>query len=1012
VNAGRQILFEPFRLDPGNACLWHGPRAIHLTPKVFAVLSYLVSKAGRLVTKDELLRAVWPDTIVGEASLTVCIREIRKVLGDQSKAPRFIETRHRRGYRFIAPTTEVAPAPAEVRFPVPPGSPPPAGAGPAPPDLVGREAELLRLQGWLEKALGGDRQVVFVTGEPGIGKTTLVEAFCQALGSRPGVWIARGQCFEHHGPGEAYLPVLEALNRLCREPGGKHLVALLARRAPTWLAQLPGLPPNAGREVSPHETLGATPTRMLREITETVEELTAQAPLVLVLEDLHWSDDATLDLISAVARRREPARLLLLATYRPVEVIVSHHPLHALKQDLQTRRHCAELPLELLTEAAVAGYLALRFAGSSLPAALARVVHARTDGNPLFMVQVTDDLIARGVLVQQAGWWELLGDPDRPAIGVPESSRQMIEQQLARLGPEEQRLLEGASVAGMEFSAAGLAAALGQDVIAVEEGCERLARRQQFLGSAGVSEWPDGTVAGRYRFLHWLYEDVLYQRVPAARRRSLHLRLGERAEAGHGEAAGEAAVELARHFEQGGDHRRAISYLGRAAEKAGRRFAHHEALNNLQRALGLVDRLPEGERAGRRGALLEQRGLLRRSADDMIGAADDFAAMAAGAGNQVEVEVRALLNLASVFFFIDRPRCLAVADQAVARSRFLPDSLLRAHARGQCGHWRLQLRGWQDEDARAFNEAVDAARRAKDPGLRGLYTTLLVIHHFHRSAYRAACAAADEGLPLTLAANDAFHYMSCLFFKALALLHLGEWGEVLRLIRDGFQLAQKNGNGIAMRLFQLMAAWVHEQTFDFARARELCLPLIQQAWDGHADLHFGLIRLGMAHLGLGEQNEALACFREVTGRIENGTQIDWIWQVHLHHGLSEGLLGRGQLAEARQEAERTCALAAGFGERTFLALGRRTLAEIALADRNWDQAEAELSRALAMLEGNEVPLAEWRVYATAAHLHRQRGCAAEADRCRARSRAVLHRLADSLGDEAALRQHFLTHLPV
>src|SRR5262249_1350791 len=158
--------------------------------------------------------------------------------------------------------------------------------------------------------------------EPGIGKTTLVEAFCRRQGARPGLWIARGQCFEHHGPGEAYLPVLEALTQLGREPGGQRLVALLARRAPTWLAQLPGLRPAGGEEVSAHETLGATPERMLRELSEAVEAWTAQTPLLLVLEDLHWSDYATLDLMSALARRREPGRLLLLATYRPVEVII------------------------------------------------------------------------------------------------------------------------------------------------------------------------------------------------------------------------------------------------------------------------------------------------------------------------------------------------------------------------------------------------------------------------------------------------------------------------------------------------------------------------------------------------------------------------------------------------------------------------------------------------------------------------------------------------------------------
>src|SRR5262249_8593662 len=161
-NPQRQILFEPFRLDPVNACLWRGPQAIHLTPKVFAVLAYLVRHAGRLVTKDELLHAVWPDTIVGEASLTVCIREIRKVLSDQPRAPRFIQTKHRRGYRFIAPTTAIdRPAP-DVRSPIPMR---PAGdLGPALPGLVGREAELGQLQGWLERALRSERQVVFVTG--------------------------------------------------------------------------------------------------------------------------------------------------------------------------------------------------------------------------------------------------------------------------------------------------------------------------------------------------------------------------------------------------------------------------------------------------------------------------------------------------------------------------------------------------------------------------------------------------------------------------------------------------------------------------------------------------------------------------------------------------------------------------------------------------------------------------------------------------------------------------------
>jgi DNA-binding winged helix-turn-helix (wHTH) protein/tetratricopeptide (TPR) repeat protein len=1014
MDARRQILFEPFRLDPANACLWRGPQAIHLTPKVYALLSYLLDHAGRLVTKDELLRAVWPDTIVGEASLPVCVREIRKALGDHPEAPRFIETVHRRGYRFIAPTSEIDRPVPDVRPPVGAGGG--RGWGPAPgttpPGLVGREGELLRLEQWLGKALQGDRQVVLISGEAGIGKTAVVEAFRRRLGEGTGLWLARGECFEHHGPGEAYMPVLEALHRLGREVGRARLAALLGRRAPTWLAQLPALNGAAGVEPAPHETLGATPERMLREFAEAVEELTAETPLVLVLEDLHWSDYSTLDFVSALARRRDPARLLLLGTYRPADVIIAGHPLHAVRQELLTHGCCEELPLELLTEAAVAEYLALRFPGGPGNAALARLVHAHTDGNPLFMVHLVDDLASQGALARGEEGWASQGGVPLVEIRVPDGVRPTIEKQLARLAPEEQRLLEGASVAGMEFSAAVVAAALGEDVVAVEERCEGLVRRRHFLRAAGVSEWPDGTLAGRFGFLHWLYQDLLYRRVAAARRRVLHQRLGERLEAAHGDGAGEIAVELARHFEQGGDVRRAIRHLRQAAENAGRRHAHREAMDSLQRALDLVGRLPEGERADPAAAVLEQRGRLRRGIGDMPGAAADFAAIVEFAGVQAAVRVKALLHLASALYWIDRARCLAAADRAIELSRRVQDPSLQAHARGQCGHWRLQICGWQGEEYRAFAAGARAARRSSDRALRGVTTTQEAHNLLCRSEYRASRAAAEEGKQLTLESGDVFDYMSCLYVQAYALLHLGEFGEGLRAARDGLAIAEKNRYPMATRVFCCTLGWFHEESFDFTRARELYEPAALQARDGEFDLYFGLIRLGMAQLGLRDLDAAARCFHEVTDRLEAGATMDWILHMHLHRGLGEYWLGRGEYARARQHAERTCALAGLSGERAYRALGLRALAEVALAGRDWDRAEAELSRALELLEGGESPLAEWRVHATAALLHRRRRSRAAADRCRARSLAVLDRLADSLSHDTELHNHMMNNMPI
>src|SRR5207253_2631663 len=176
------------------------------------------------------------------------------------------------------------------------------------------------------------------------------------------------------------------------------IVALLAQRAPTWLVQMPWLMGAAAFETMQQRALGATRERMLREMAEALEMLTAERPLLLVLEDLHWADYSTLDLLTRLAHRQEPARLLVIGTYRLADAMLQDHPLHLLAQELCIRGYGVELPLTFLTEQAVGEYLALRFHGAALPAGLARLIHERTDGNPLFMVKLVDSWVAAGLL--------------------------------------------------------------------------------------------------------------------------------------------------------------------------------------------------------------------------------------------------------------------------------------------------------------------------------------------------------------------------------------------------------------------------------------------------------------------------------------------------------------------------------------------------------------------------------------------------------------------------------------
>jgi predicted ATPase len=545
------------------------------------------------VTKDELFDAVWAETVVSEAALKVRMGEVRKALGETARTPRCIATVHRRGYRFVAPVTLLDVSPEVATAARDPAGPPCSSTPPTPlPRLVGREREMAQLQQWWVQARQGQRQVVFLTGETGIGKTTLVDAFVAQVAATKAVWLGQGQCIEQYGAWEAYLPILEALGRLCSAPGADHLLRLLWTHAPTWLVQMPWVLSTADHEALRHELLGATQTRMLREMAAWIEALTVETPLVLVLEDVHWSDDATLDLVAWLARRQEPARLLLLGTYRPVEVLTRRHPVRDVQQALQMHGHCTELPLALLSETAVAAYLTWRLPGYQEPAALARLIHQRTDGNPLFMVHVVEELLTQGHVVEQQNGWGLDTTRDADIVRVPESIRQMLTLQLDRLPLDAQRLLEAASAAGVDFAAASVAAGVARDVVATEELCERLAQRQQFLRLAGTVTWPDGTVTGRYEFIHALYQSVVYHQMAAARRVRLHQRIGARLEEAYGVPAGAMAAELAMHFDQSCDTPRAIHYLQQAAENAGRRYAHREALAHLTKGLGLLKTLP------------------------------------------------------------------------------------------------------------------------------------------------------------------------------------------------------------------------------------------------------------------------------------------------------------------------------------------------------------------------------------------------------------------------------------
>ena len=999
---GNVIGFGPFKLSCSDYCLLRetgdgGWLEVPLRPKAFDLLRYMAENPGRLISPDELLDRLWPNIHVQADGLKGHILNVRTALGDDPNSPTYIETVRGRGYRFIASVSV-------------PGndSPPVAGNDGEITRLVGRSAARRELETLLRRAASAEAEIGFLTGEPGIGKTALANEFFQAMNAS-GIPALVGRCLPGSSDRDPYYPVLDVLNQLVRAELFTDFLPTLSRIAPTWLVQLPWLMSATIAGGTRQEVFGATPHRMIRELCDLLDHLAKDRLLVVIFEDIHWADQATLDLINAIATRRLQTHLFVLSTMRVSASTSSAKAARTLCQTLSLYRLSKEIALGPLTESDVGEYLA-GFAGMPPPAQFSRLLHARSDGNPLFMSAMLDHFIQEGLVTLGAEGWVVAEAMDEAGLRAPPSLAQLVENEVEKLESDAQAVLDSASISEGTFCAAVNQAATSLDEGRFEALCEELARTTALVQRADDVMLPNGRLIQSYRFRHMIFRDVVYERQSIARRAAAHLAIGKRVEMLFEKDPSLVASVLARHFTAGEQWCAAIGYLHLVARNAMQRFSAREAAATLEQALSYnFNRPPDLQAEVELDILEDLARLYTGSLDARAGETYARLAQVAAKSGRLDVECRALLGLGFALAWVDLDRSVAVLGQAIEKSAALEDPIARARTRTYAHGWRSWLAGWSEPDAAACTAALEEIRALGDQVALNASLVDYCLILFPSSRYRESHDTIQSCFNVLVAdglekrADISLPLWIVRLGRPWTLMCDGDLGSALPLFKSGVRSFIDNGDVGRAATLQFYEGFCHVHMQDYQGALDLCGQALE-----FCDAS-GTVRLspnerqiervvrGLANLGVGRIDEAMSLFEAAgDGMRQWRTLTTWHWRMALEWGTADAYLASDRIADAQRHAQLFHDYAYAIRERTWRALASESSARIALRRGDLALAAEHLRQAWAETEPGDLRLAAWRLHAVEAELHHHAGDEAAADRHRSAWSASLRVLASTL----------------
>ena len=883
--------------------------------------------------------------------------------------------------------------------------------------IVGREAELRQLEGLLEKAHLGAGRIVFITGEPGLGKTSLANEFLDYANQRPGsILCSTGYCVEQYGTSEAYLPFLNALAKCLGGPAKELVAPILLSHAPAWSLQFTST--FAGSEVREQlrrETIGATQERMLREMGDCLAALTAQLPMVMLLEDIHWADPPSVKLIRYLGHLIGRMRLVLIGTLRPEQLTEINRPLRDCLGELKAHDQCDEIALSTLGRQAIIEHLDAQFTPNDFSPELATLIEQKTGGHPLFTTRLARDLVERGAIVRRNSGWSLAQEISRISLEMPESVLALIRRRIQLLDETDQRLLQFASIQGEEFLSQVLFELTSLDRVEVEERLDRLSRSSHLLRHGGEEELPDGSMATRYRFAHALYQNVLYGDLVGERRRRLHRQTGELLELHYADKSGWIASQLGMHFERSRDFARAVPYLVQVGDNSGRVHATADAVDHYSHALELVARLPVDDRAHIAPFLYLKRGTMNLACSRFDAAIADFEeAIRLSRATGVSQTEHAALNGLILTYFIshkmdEMATCVAEALSLSERSRHhsLRLETLAYMAQQQTCYGEL------DEAIKLNLQIISEATDSEDQAALTMALIQRGELHLHQTEYAQAEELLEHGVDQALELGHHFQHMYGLFMLGMAQGNRGKISAALATFNRLKKIAERNGDRAWLVRCPNSIGWIYREMQDLERA-------ISHDREG-ADLTEGsefqevlahsLINLSYDYAEQHNSQESFPILKQAEAARDHDVWMRWRHNIRLQAALAEHWLAARDLGKAETYGQELLRVATRYQSRKYIAAAHRLLGEVAAARNLFVEAETQFQTAVALLQQYPAPLLAWKTYAAWGRIRLENGDPGLAGKAFDEARLIITQLAANT-DEEDLRQTFLNSVPV